>query len=140
MLSVELRLFLIYRKSAAYAMVNHKEFFAELSVAYLCNTYEECEKCSPPLAAWSVLDRKLVSRDRIHPYLLQPEKPRTLWPCFAQKKFVALEPCGKFFPFTRSQFEAHDPTTYNFLKNIWEGQIGIWKVPVRKSCRTCCFP
>jgi len=49
----------------AYAMVDHKEFFAELSVAYLSDTYQHLEKgdssmmesCSPPYLEHNVVKR-----------------------------------------------------------------------------------
>lgn len=51
----------------AYAMVDHKEFFAEMSVTYLSNGYSELdyasktdmEECSPPLLQPNVTDRVL---------------------------------------------------------------------------------
>lgn len=52
-------------KDMAYALVNHKEFFAEMSVTYLCNAYtdsdhsppHDMDSCSPPLLAPSVVQR-----------------------------------------------------------------------------------
>jgi len=49
----------------AYAMVDRKEFFAEISVAYLCNGYKSLnkadpniiEECSPPLLHPAVMER-----------------------------------------------------------------------------------
>jgi hypothetical protein len=56
----------------AYAMVNHKEFFAEMSVTYLCNAYADSDHacpvrdgmqtCSPPLLAPSVVQRLYQKR------------------------------------------------------------------------------
>lgn len=52
-------------KDLAYAMVDHKEFFAEMSVTYLCDNYPELdeqdktcmERCSPPCLHPAVVQR-----------------------------------------------------------------------------------
>lgn len=59
----------------AYCMVNHKEFFSEMSVTYLSNGYRELDEgdrkrmdsCSPPLMAPGVVQRMRSNQYRVLP-------------------------------------------------------------------------
>lgn len=59
----------------AYCMVNHKEFFSEMSVTYLSDGYRELDEednkrmdlCSPPLMAPGVVQRVRSNQHRVVP-------------------------------------------------------------------------
>ena len=139
--------------STAYCMVNHKEFFAEMSVTYLANGYHDLDEgdcshielCSPPLMAPVVIQRVQKKRKRTAPY-----GPRVLisHSCDAKKESSpALNPingflqlftrrdsdvartkvphCNKFYPFTRGQFQFHDPELCDVFAELWK-EIEDW--------------
>jgi len=94
----------------AYATINHKEFFAEFSVAYLSDNfhdlddqYESFEDCCPPF----------------------PPDPIAC-SFFYDYESANFPHCNKFYPFTRGQFLYHDPLLYQTFEKLWDGFINSW--------------
>jgi len=142
----------------AYAMVNQKEFFAEMSVTYLCNNYLYLEpvdsnfvftpKNCPPILSPTVAARVPVAlqheRTKVDQSLPTVKSPWSMFRWFLQKSRPPLVPCNKFYPFTRQQLEAHDPKTFAIIRDLWENDIVQWEDPKvrRGGCRrrkTCCW-
>mmetsp|Transcript_25029 Transcript_25029/g.35017 ORF Transcript_25029/g.35017 Transcript_25029/m.35017 type:complete len:158 (+) Transcript_25029:767-1240(+) len=150
----------------AYAMVNYKEFFAELSVSFLSDAYHELdeehgacmEKCSPPILAPGVLRR--IQRSSLAQMTRSAEIGKTILVepsamigeessrCLQQNKnqryfperriMQELPHCNKFFPFTKGQFKNHDPDTYKAFLMLWS-EIGKWDDDDDPGqCITCC--
>ena len=94
-------------KDMAYALTNHKECFAELSVTYLCDFYKE-------------LDNKYDTFEACSPPFLKEERIR----CCAI--MVDVPHCNKFFPFTRGQLKNYDHETFRVMKCVWE-DIALWR-------------
>jgi hypothetical protein len=138
----------------AYAMVDYKEFFAEMSVAYWSQGYcdlsesnSKCmEVCSPPLLEPRVCDRvteraqqcsddkyeRLLRLTRIEEYMgSDPSKFNVMFSsCFCPAdKNVMLSHCNKFYPFTSGQLQYHDPDTYCMISMLWN-EIAMWEDPV----------
>ena len=146
-------------RDIAYAMVDHKEFFAEISVTYWSrNNYSELseialdrealtmEQCSPPILEPNVLARLSSSLDCRTKYqaLTQRISVRRsrefLEDAFGPlmrflKSFHAifhedkLPHCNKFYPFTCGQLRNHDPTVYAVVDSLWE-EIAKWEDPL----------
>jgi hypothetical protein len=141
----------------SYAMIDHKEFFAEMSVTYLCNSYKELdnesmlemERCCPPIREPNVYtriqqnDRKagkkqpsrlLQSSDiGIYEESLDPLFPVAFVRKWFRCELAAPPHCNKFYPFTRGQLFNHDRLTHHILKGLWE-QISLWKDPSGPPC------
>jgi len=141
-------------KDRAYATINHKEFFAEISVAFLCYGYGYLEviessdqdmsmdNLSPPFQAIEVISRQdekqLGSNKNI------PIQDRKSFLCHLQKMFwiyhyCIRKPsdqghCNKFFPFTRKQLKAFDYETFLRMTKIWN-EVKTWKDP--NASATC---
>eukprot|EP00521_Asterionellopsis_glacialis_P008689 CAMPEP_0195285648 /NCGR_PEP_ID=MMETSP0707-20130614/3406_1 /TAXON_ID=33640 /ORGANISM="Asterionellopsis glacialis, Strain CCMP134" /LENGTH=194 /DNA_ID=CAMNT_0040345173 /DNA_START=463 /DNA_END=1047 /DNA_ORIENTATION=- len=152
----------------AYAMVNYKEFFAELSVSFLSDAYHELdeedgtcmEKCSPPILAPGVLRRiqqssltqmtRSAENGGMEAILVEPsaimggESSRRAQQNKNQRYVLErgvlqeLPHCNKFFPFTKGQFKNHDPDTYKAFLMLWT-EIGNWDDEDDPGqCITCC--
>jgi len=124
----------------AYATINHKEFFAELSVTFLSTGYTSLDGetgqlhtmklCSPPLmtssSSVSSTERSrtwwdiLVGRRRRHNEITARRQPH----------------CNKFFPFTKGQLQQYDPLTWFYLRDLW-AEIGRWEDPEGFECCFC---
>ena len=112
----------------AYATINHKEFFAEMSVAFLCNGYKNLdhirgpiEKCSPIFMDQTVLeryndktDKRLSSSD-----VTGPRNNKIIGFISSLLPSKAHPHCNKFYPFTRGQIESYDPKLAADLSTIW---------------------
>lgn len=124
----------------AYCTVNHKEFFAELSVAYLADCYRDLDgsaatvmlECSPPFISPAVIER---IRQKA------PETGQT--PCSGEFKVasrmngtVVVPHCSRFFPFTQGQLLRYDPQVFECFASIWQYVEG-WKDPKGKCCFGC---
>jgi len=125
----------------AYALVNAKEFFAELSVAYWSQGYDEhvskddrtkMRDASPPFTAPSVISR------------LDPQKYPIAEKALFVKSFpwfrtrLCLPPhCNKFYPFTRVQFHNMDPDMFDLFDLLWE-EIANWNGD--REDRAKCWP
>jgi len=99
-------------RDLAYATVNHKEFFAEMSVSYLADFYHHLnsatigdgmDACCPPL-----YDSQWLGQDN-----------------HTDPNFSTLPHCNKFFPFTRGQFLNFDKVSYSGVSALWD-VIGAW--------------
>ena len=133
----------------AYCMVDHKEFFAEMSVTYLSHGYRPLDKeekmlmesCCPPLLQPSVTDRVLNQRGIIDEptmdeqrcwWWLPPQrtpKIRLVDPVFQETALARsckdVVHCNKFYPFTKGQLRYHDPATYKAMHSLWR-EITRW--------------
>mmetsp|Transcript_8437 Transcript_8437/g.12406 ORF Transcript_8437/g.12406 Transcript_8437/m.12406 type:complete len:160 (-) Transcript_8437:5-484(-) len=131
-------------------MINHKEFFAEMSVTYLANSYPEVtcvvgagesikqqkggiRQCSPVMTCPVILQRL--------------DKNSSTNDSFSNE---IVPHCNKFYPFTKHQLQYYAPQLYKGIKKLWE-QIEDWDDPYHqygitpqlcledvKSC-CCCF-
>ena len=111
----------------AYAMVDAKEFFAELSVAYWSEGYEQVvakdstsmRDSSPPFTAPEVI----AGLDPA----AYPIADRTLLPKASPFSRRSLPPhCNKFYPFTRGQFQHMDPYQFEVFQKLWL-EIANWQ-------------
>ena len=119
----------------AYGLINHKEFFADMSVSYLADGYCEFDckgstqmaKCSPPFLSQDVIQR-VREETKSHECCVCQALARTgkLGP-----NFTILPFCAKFFPFTRGQFKLYDPKAFNVFARLW-AYIEDWVDP--ESC------
>jgi hypothetical protein len=138
----------------AYAMLDHKEFFAEMSVTYWSNGYRELDtaannnmsECSPPITEPTVLARLGVDentsddtkKDAESAGIFQPF--RTIALKFRRRK-RELPHCNKFYPFTRGQLQHYDPVCFTDIERLWQA-ISLWEDP-SSSCACfsgCCNP
>ena len=131
-----------------YGTVNEREFFAEMSVAFLAGGYEDLddgtaapsmEACSPPLMSPDAIDRVRraagggSSRLVVGTAHLLPWHRRLL-SAFTGGRDDSSVPgqglphCNKFYPFTRKQLEMYDPDVYRQMALLWE-RIGQWDDP-----------
>ena len=133
----------------AYAMVDCKEWFAEMSVTYWSQGYRHLDKkdknqvllSSPPFMEPSVVDRiqKIAPSDTSSAVNGLPPKDggffkrilHHLLPIQAEHS-SKLGHCNKFYPYTRGQLEYHDPATFRTLEALWE-EIAAWKDPWASS-------
>jgi hypothetical protein len=131
-------------------MVDHKEFFAEMSVTYLSDGYRSLDKedkmamesCCPPLLQPSVTDRVLNQRGIIDEpttdeqqcwWWLPPQrtpKIRIVDPMFQETALArsckGVVHCNKFYPFTKGQLRYHDPATYKAMHGLWREIFTRW--------------
>ena len=125
----------------AYALVNHKEFFAEMSVSFLADGYEELNEscrdqlneCSPPLLAPHVVER-VCARTKNYPvsteFSIQNSPAMTStesWFRFLARKSSKLPSmhCNKFYPFTKGQLRYVDPILFATMEQLWV-EISQW--------------
>lgn len=150
----------------AYAMVDLKEFFAEMSVTYLSNGYTDLDKsnkfvmedCCPPLLEPVVTKR--VSRKHgleDNPYHDESSDDKCSFLSILRRrkavpKLRMLDPiwqeaaigrgcrdithCNKFYPFTRGQLKYHDPALYIAMRNLWN-EIAMYDDPEEESSSCC---
>jgi hypothetical protein len=117
----------------AYCMVDHKEFFAELSVTYWSRGYTELDTacrndvlaCSPPFLDKFVLERV--------------ERLRGTAPTSHPPVGKISTHCNKFYPFTSGQFRHCDPEMYQEFEALW-WIIGDWVDPRTERDLHQCFP
>ena len=143
----------------AYAMVNYKEFFAEMSVTYLSCAYpylneyrsEQLDECSPPLLAPKVLAR--VEWKSKECFITSTESKTTTYffkrPWFhlfskhSSVQSISQAHCNKFYPFTKGQLKYFDPHLHDTMEKLWT-DINLWiddddDSPCRVS-RIICLP
>ena len=128
----------------SYSMVDHKEFFAEMSVTYWSRGYQEmdgapCEKmeeCCPPITEPTVLAR-IVST---HPNLIsKKEKYSRISSCLsALLQRPELPHCNKFYPFTSGQLRHYDPELFDAIDGFWR-EIAAWEDPIEPRCYFRCW-
>lgn len=130
-----------------YCLVDHKEFFAELSVTYWSRGYVELDAadrddilaCSPPL----LLDDLPVPSTTPCTPLLGAADHAAVAAVVAARTTVTTH-CNKFYPFTSGQFRYCDPAMFEEFAALWQ-MIADWTDPFTtsterrdKSC--CCCP
>jgi hypothetical protein len=133
-------------RDLAYALVDHKEFFAEMSVTFHATGYQHLAtrsavdllSCCPPLMERNVIERvtRLGLGFPIHTCVPQKAmhiNSTTDWSSFLvrpiqdwcdQMLFIPSH-CNKFFPFTRGQLESFDTDAFLNIRRIWQ-QIEQW--------------
>jgi len=123
----------------AYCILNHKEFFAEISVAFLADCYHHVDgagttimaKCSPPFVSPAVIER-----------IQQQTMQRSQQSCASKRRVMArtdsmvLPHCSKFFPFTKGQLRRYDPRVFKCFVKIWQYVEG-WEDLSGKRCYSC---
>ncbi|GFH44445.1 hypothetical protein CTEN210_00919 [Chaetoceros tenuissimus] len=129
----------------AYATINHKEFFAELSVAYWSRGYDaylksqasdkSLESVSPPFMAVEVLQRQRLYKSARTDYEIYNAFKDTLsWNerienVLTGGRAFGSGSCNKFYPFCCQQFREFDQETFDVFENLWS-YIGQWKDPM----------
>ncbi|KAL9180093.1 hypothetical protein ACHAXT_008063 [Thalassiosira profunda] len=128
----------------AYAIVDHKEFFAEISVSFLADFYHERDHgagaatsmsmatCSPPFVSLAVIER-----------MRQQSEKGSQSSCSGLCRAMSLRRggriiphCSKFFPFTKGQLRRYDPRVYKCFVKLWQCIEG-WEDPVGQRCYSC---
>jgi len=136
-------------RDAAYATINHKEFFSELSVAFLSRDYEynvrdgygsvgnlnqHMDICSPPIMAPDVYQRGMEVGKEMGSNQSWMERLRNVL------RGRRRGHCNKFFPFTRGQLKRFDPHTFAVFQQLW-AEIADWDDPLEQSntseCKGC---
>lgn len=131
-------------KDTAYATINHKEFFAELSVAFLSSGHEHLDvvedfnksmpismdSVSPPFQSTDILNRQQL-KDSSHNnnrmmnnYSFQSFLLNLIKSIWTQQE----SHCNKFFPFTKNQLRSYDSDTFTHVAKCW-ASITQWKDP-----------
>ena len=113
----------------AYALVNPKEFFAELSVAYWSQGYDKIvrkdattmSESSPPFTAPNVIARLDPNNYQIATKALFLKVSP-----FCRPRFRLPPHCNKFHPFTRGQFQHMDPGLFEIFHKLWQ-DIEVWQ-------------
>lgn len=119
----------------AYAMVDMKEFFAEVSVAFLSIGYQHLDdanpcrilECSPPIIEPTVVQR-------IQQANIQPRPPG--WVAQVFDRPPHRPHCNKFYPFTSGQLRHYDPATYQVMEELWK-EIAEWQDPAKENTDYC---
>jgi hypothetical protein len=126
----------------AYATVDCKEFFAELSVAYWSREYDpmldrqdprRILSCSPPISEPNVVERLCSSEGNAGATARH-------WSLIREVFRRRTPHCNKFYPFTRGQLRQYDKATFETMEKLWE-EIANWKDPLNSgddSGTTCC--
>jgi hypothetical protein len=132
----------------SYAMVDHKEFFAEMSVTYWATGYADldhasmldaaADRCSPPP---SINDKttKPMDGDNGNDLVAATSYNRTLQ--WFERTIWSLLPwslspsrhCNKFYPFTRGQLQSHDAPLEREMDALWQ-KIAEWEDPKEEQC------
>eukprot|EP00985_Skeletonema_marinoi_P034073 scaffold42966_cov153-Skeletonema_marinoi.AAC.1 len=125
----------------AYCTLNHKEFFAEISVSYLSDFYHDVDgtgtvdmaKCSPPFVSPVVLGRMQQKH-----HIRNNGKSLVEWRDLT-KFGRGLPHCNKFFPFTKGQLRRYDPRVYKCFSKLWQ-YIESWEDMDRRcKCKIGCI-
>jgi hypothetical protein len=142
--------FLDCEVDAHYGTINFKEFFAEISVAYLCRGYSHLdhaciamgiEACSPLFMDQDVLERrKHVSKFDKESRKVTNDTSHNVMTWF--KNILMLNgqqepPCNKFYPFTHGQLKNFDYHTFKVFDDLWK-KIASWEDPLYQT-NTGCF-
>jgi hypothetical protein len=125
----------------AYAMVDHREFFAEMSVAYWCREYNELdgeahykmERASPPICAPSVQLNITSHRQTLEKWTLSGKRFGS-----STSKELKMPHCNKFYPFTSGQLHRFDRDTFRTMDKLWR-EISTWDDPFGRLHEECCF-
>jgi hypothetical protein len=123
-----------------YCLVDHKEFFAELSVTFWSRGYVELDAadrddilaCCPPL-----MDEP-VRRERVTTPctpLLEAANHAAVAVAISARTTVTTTHCNKFYPFTCGQFRYCDPAMYEEFAALWQ-MIANWTDPFLTTTST----
>ena len=147
----------------AYAMVDQKEFFAEMSVTFWSTGYGNLDKGNPQIlqeTSPALLEPTATARV-IQKYNLQKNayddsnrhgviaffgwrkkqpKIRMIDPEWQQAALGRgcrdVKHCNKFYPFTAGQLKHHDPALFREIHNLWN-EISMYDDPAQDT--SCCF-
>lgn len=118
----------------AYCIVNHKEFFAEISTTFLAHFYHEKDgagsqdmlRCSPPFLSAAVIERIADScgDGSLGKYQIIDDTNQV------------IPHCNKFFPFTKGQLRLYDPRVYKCFEKLWQ-IIECWEDRDKRRCESC---
>ena len=111
-----------------YCTVNHKEMWAELSVAYLADGYLYVKSAEQGASETSVVDYSppFMSRAVLERLSVSPASSRArnngivsrIMRIFGRRENML--PCSKFYPFTRGQLEVYDPYMFGEMAYLWQ--------------------
>ena len=113
-----------------YCTVNHKEMWAELSVAYLADGYLYVKSAEQGASETSVVDYEysppFMSRAVLERLSVSPASSRArnngivsrIMRLFGRRENML--PCSKFYPFTRGQLEVYDPYMFGEMAYLWQ--------------------
>lgn len=131
----------------AYAMVDCKEFFAEMSVTYWSQGYGSvldqqdphhmllCSPCFTEAAVIQRINRILKNASAT----LRREHHRANQQLYRVPSVGFKSPhCNKFYPFTRGQLRFYDKSTFDAMQNLWE-KIEAWEDPCLDGERCRCW-
>lgn len=136
---------------AHYGTINFKEFFAEISVAYLCKGYTHLDRvsmdkgmeaCSPPFMDTKISQRicqKSLNFEE-KTFLTTQGNLNYIMKWFHQFYFLnhrQVDPCNKFYPFTYGQLKHFDAHTFHIFDDLWN-KISSWKDPNSSKEKICC--
>lgn len=128
----------------AYAMVDEKEFFSEMSTTYWSQHPDKALDrqdphqillCSPPFTEPNVIARirskavgggLLPSKNEAQPR--NGDHSSHGW--FSRWCITRPQHCNKFYPFTRGQLQHYDKATFEVMHQLWN-DIAMWKDPWR---------
>lgn len=143
-------------RDAAYATINHKEFFSELSVAFLSrghdkglrrrkrskvqlqqHGHEDMELSSPPFVALNILERRKAMGydDKRQFHSLEALSWMQNIQNFLTGGVNGHGHCNKFFPFTHDQLKEHDPASFQAFQQLWS-EIADWEDPLCPNVRS----
>ncbi|KAL7539308.1 LOW QUALITY PROTEIN: hypothetical protein ACHAXR_009172 [Thalassiosira sp. AJA248-18] len=123
----------------AYCIVNHKEFFAEISVAFLADSYHHVDgtgsttmaTCSPPFVSPAVIER--IQQQTAEG---SQQTCTSKWRVMSITDTMVLPHCSKFFPFTKGQLRRYDPRVYKCFIKLWLFIEG-WEDAEERRCYSC---
>jgi len=114
----------------AYALVDHKEFFAEMSVAFLSDSYHHLDDAATMEDACP----KFLSSMLVESSSTQIDDCTQADDCIIscvddliEEEYVVSH-CNKMYPFTRGQLRAYDPHVAIWIQHLWE-QVENWRDP-----------
>ena len=143
-------------RDAAYATINHKEFFSELSVAFLSRGHDkglrrrkrskvqlqqhghgDMELSSPPFVALNILERRKAMGydDKRQFHSLEALSWMQNIQNFLTGGVNGHGHCNKFFPFTHDQLKEHDPASFQAFQQLWS-EIADWEDPLCPNVRS----
>jgi hypothetical protein len=126
----------------AYATLNHKEFFAEMSVTYWATGYTELNEadcndiraCSPPVIEnTALLDARLGDKESLWTMVWR----WWLDVCTIPPTPSSLKHCNKFYPFTRGQLKSYDVALEREMALLWH-KVAQWKDKSDYNCGRDC--
>jgi hypothetical protein len=126
----------------AYCTLNHKEFFAEMSVSFLSDFYHDVDgtgtvvmaKCSPPFVAPVIVER--IRKQQLLQQTNIQNNGGNVVVSRMTKNGRGLPHCNKFFPFTKGQLRRYDPRVYKCFVKLWE-YIEGWEDTEKRRCSSC---